>query len=223
MDITVNVLYFGLIREACSKTREEKVTIPQGSTVNDLITTLVDRYPTLAKHHRAVKIAINEAIAPTSTTLTEGDTIAFIPPVAGGGGRYCRLTEEPLSIDEVFAAVKSPKQGAVAIFVGIVRDHNEGHEVTHLFYEAYPEMVLRTLDSIIERCEATADGVRVAVAHRTGHLQIGDFAVVIAAAAPHRGEAFDACRMCIELLKQETPIWKKEFSSDGAEWIGMRP
>ncbi|CNU05485.1 molybdenum cofactor biosynthesis protein E [Mycobacterium tuberculosis] len=107
--------------------------------------------------------------------------------------------------------------------MGNVRDHNAGHDVTRLFYEAYPPMVIRTLMSIIGRCEDKAEGVRVAVAHRTGELQIGDAAVVIGASAPHRAEAFDAARMCIELLKQEVPIWKKEFSSTGAEWVGDRP
>lgn len=143
--------------------------------------------------------------------------------VADGAYPYCRLTDQPLSVDEVLAAVSGPEQGGIVIFVGNVRDHNAGHDVTRLFYEAYPPMVIRTLMSIIGRCEDKAEGVRVAVAHRTGELQIGDAAVVIGASAPHRAEAFDAARMCIELLKQEVPIWKKEFSSTGAEWVGDRP
>lgn len=129
--------------------------------------------------------------------------------VAEGAYPYCRLTDQPLSVDEVLAAVSGPEQGGIVIFVGNVRDHNAGHDVTRLFYEAYPPMVIRTLMSIIGRCEDKAEGVRVAVAHRTGELQIGDAAVVIGASAPHRAEAFDAARMCIELLKQEVPIWKK--------------
>lgn len=134
--------------------------------------------------------------------------------------RYGRI--EPLPKHDT-AAVSGPEQGGIVIFVGNVRDHNAGHDVTRLFYEAYPPMVIRTLMSIIGRCEDKAEGVRVAVAHRTGELQIGDAAVVIGASAPHRAEAFDAARMCIELLKQEVPIWKKEFSSTGAEWVGDRP
>jgi molybdopterin synthase catalytic subunit len=168
-------------------------------------------------------MAVNEAIAPTSTVLADGDTVAFIPQVAGGSDSYCRLTDQPLSVDELLAAVAAPGQGGIVVFIGNVRDHNQGHEVTHLHYEAYPAMVYRTLESIIERCEAIGEGVKVAVAHRTGNLEIGDSAVIIAAAAPHRPEAFQAARMCIELLKEETPIWKKEFSPDGVEWVGTRP
>ncbi|KAN84516.1 MoaD-MoaE fusion protein MoaX, partial [Mycobacterium tuberculosis 1010SM] len=96
-------------------------------------------------------------------------------------------------------------------------------KVTKLYYEAYPAMVHRTLMDIIEECERQADGVRVAVAHRTGELRIGDAAVVIGASAPHRAAAFDAARMCIERLKQDVPIWKKEFALDGVEWVANRP
>ena len=93
--------------------------------------------------------------------------------------------------------------------------------MTCLEYEAYPSMAVKVLADVIRRCEAIAPGVRVGIAHRTGRLQIGETAVVLAAAAPHRAEAFEAARACIELLKEEVPIWKKEISGDGAEWIGM--
>ncbi|XTK97622.1 molybdenum cofactor biosynthesis protein MoaE [Mycobacterium tuberculosis] len=141
--------------------------------------------------------------------------------VAEGAYPYCRLTDQPLSVDEVLAAVSARTRRHCHILG--TRDHNAGHDVTRLFYEAYPPMVIRTLMSIIGRCEDKAEGVRVAVAHRTGELQIGDAAVVIGASVPHRAGEFDAARMCIELLKQEVPIWKKEFSSTGAEWVGDRP
>ncbi|CAM4306130.1 Molybdopterin synthase catalytic subunit 1 [Mycobacterium basiliense] len=221
--MSVRVLYFGLIRECCDNVREDKVEVPVGATVDDLVAGLVDRYPALDRYRNRVQMAVNESIVRCSTVLADGDTVAFIPQVAGGSDRYCRLTDQPLSVDELLAAVTAPGQGGVVVFIGNVRDHNQGHSVTHLHYEAYPAMVYRTLESIIERCEAIGEGVQVAVAHRTGDLQIGDSAVIIAAAAPHRAEAFQAARMCIEYLKEETPIWKKEFSPDGAEWIGTRP
>ncbi|MER7868947.1 MFS transporter [Streptomyces cellulosae] len=143
--------------------------------------------------------------------------------VTSGTDRYCRLTDRPLSVDEVLTAVTGPGQGGTVVFIGTVRDHNNGKSVTRLEYEAYPSLALKVLTDIIRRCEATAPGVRVAVAHRTGRLEIGEPAVVLAAAAPHRAEAFEAARACIELLKEEVPIWKKEFSPDGAEWIGTGP
>ena len=143
--------------------------------------------------------------------------------MAGGAQALCRLSEEPLELSALIDAVSAPSQGGIATFVGIVRDHNEGREVTRLEYEAYDEMVLSTLAEIVAQCEALSEGVHVAVSHRVGRLEIGDAAVMIAASAPHRAEAFAACRLCIELLKQDVPIFKREVSPSGEEWIGLRP
>ncbi|MCA9656729.1 MAG: molybdenum cofactor biosynthesis protein MoaE [Myxococcales bacterium] len=139
---------------------------------------------------------------------------------------YCRLYDSPLSLQEVIDQVSGPDhpgQGAVATFTGIVRDHNLGKAVTRLEYQAYPKMVLSTLGKIIRGIEADIPGARVAITHREGVLGVGDLAVVIAASAPHRAEAFEACRRAIEELKREVPIWKKEVSPEGEEWLGMRP
>ena len=139
---------------------------------------------------------------------------------------YCRLYDAPLSLQEVIDQVSGPDhpgQGGVATFTGVVRDHNQGKSVVRLEYEAYPKMVLATLAKIIEGIEADIPGSRVAISHRQGVLAVGDLAVVIAASAPHRAEAFEACRRAIEELKADVPIWKKEVSPDGEEWLGMRP
>lgn len=131
------------------------------------------------------------------------------------------LREEPLSVDEVLAAVRHPACGGIALFVGVVRDHDHGDAVTSLDYEAHPSAVdamRRTCDDVLSRSEA----VRVAAVHRTGALRIGDLAVVVAAAAPHRGQAFDAARDLIDTLKAHTPIWKNQRLGDGStEWVGL--
>ncbi len=144
-------------------------------------------------------------------------------PPASAGAPYCKLTAEPIRLQEVIDAVSGPGQGGIATFIGVVRDHNQGKAVVSLHYEAYPRMVLSTLSHIIRQIEGSLPGTQVAIAHREGTLQVGDLAVVIAASAPHRAEAFDACRQAIERLKKEVPIWKKEASPTGEEWIGMRP
>jgi molybdopterin synthase catalytic subunit len=139
---------------------------------------------------------------------------------------YCRLSSEPIVLQEVIDAVlgaDATGQGALTTFTGIVRDNNLGKQVTRLEYEAYPSMVLRVLARIIEDIERELPGARVAIVHRDGVLQVGDVAVVIAASAPHRDAAFEACREAIERLKADVPIWKKEVSPDGEEWLGMRP
>ena len=121
----------------------------------------------------------------------------------------------------MIAAVSGPGQGGIVLFAGLVRDHNDGKQVVRLDYEAYDEMAVRKMAEIAARIEAEQPGVRVAMVHRVGSLQIGDLAVILAASAPHRGEAFAACRAAIEALKVEVPIWKKEFSPDGEEWLGQ--
>ena len=219
----IRVLYFGALRERFVGTREEEVTVADGATLDHLVDRLCRTHPGLARVRGCVKVAVNEEFSSPGRPLADGDVVAMIPPVAGGAEPYCRLTDQPLSVDEVLAAVTGPSQGGTVVFIGTVRDHNRGRQVTRLEYEAYPSMVLKTLADIVHRCQSIATGVRVAVAHRTGSLGIGDAAVVVAASAPHRAEAFKAARMCIELLKEEVPIWKKEFSPDGAEWIGMGP
>ena len=149
-----------------------------------------------------------------------------VRPAPAPGQPYCRLSREALSLQEVVDAVSGPQftgQGGLVTFTGIVRDNNLGKDVERIEYEAYDQLVLSTLATIIEGIERGIEGSRVAIVHRAGVLQVGDAAVVIAASAPHRAEAYDACRRAIEELKHEVPIWKKEVSPEGEEWLGMRP
>jgi molybdopterin synthase catalytic subunit len=129
------------------------------------------------------------------------------------------LQEEPIRPAELIEAVSEAGAGAVTLFVGTVRDHNQGRGVRYLEYHAYPEMAR----SEMERLEAEAlrrfaiSGV--ALVHRTGRLEIGEASVAIAVAAAHRDDAFRACRFVIDTLKQAVPIWKKEFFEGGDTWI----
>lgn len=131
----------------------------------------------------------------------------------------CELRSVPLSVDEVIGAVQRPDAGAVALFLGTVRDHNEGRATTRLEYEAYPSMAVKVLKAIVERLEAEFPGTKLAVVHRVGALDVGDLAVVCAASAPHRKEALLACQQLIEAVKAEVPIWKREHGPDGAHWL----
>ncbi|MGB7819217.1 MAG: molybdenum cofactor biosynthesis protein MoaE [Ornithinibacter sp.] len=131
------------------------------------------------------------------------------------------LRAEPLSVDEVLHSVIHPTCGGVALFVGVVRDHDHGHDVSALDYSAHPTAV----EVLRETCAAVAArsaAVRVAAVHRTGALAVGDLAVVVAVSAHHRGQAIDACRDLIDSLKSSTPIWKHQHFDDGStEWVGL--
>jgi molybdopterin synthase catalytic subunit len=131
-----------------------------------------------------------------------------------------RIRTEPLSLDELVAAVSHDGAGGIATFLGIVRDVNEGRCVTLLEYEAYGSMAEAELSRILEEIEREMPGVRVAATHRIGALRVGDAAVMCAASAPHRGEAFKACRLLIDRIKARLPIWKREHGPDGPYWVG---
>lgn len=129
------------------------------------------------------------------------------------------LTSQPIQPDALTAEVSSPARGAVATFVGLVRNHHGGRVVTRLGYEAYGPMAERECGRIVAEATAQWD-VAVALRHRLGELAVGDVAVAIAVGAPHRGPAFEACRYVIEELKRRVPIWKRESYADGSEaWV----
>ena len=215
----ISVRYFAHLRERLRR-EVEWVELADGATVAELLTQLAQAEPLIAASRRSLQVAVNQEFAPPSTRLAEGDEVALIPPVAGGAP-HARISHTPLSYDEVIAAVSAPGQGGIVLFSGLVRDHNDGKQVVRLDYEAFDEMAVRKMAEIATRIESAHPGVRVAMVHRVGSLQIGDIAVILAASAPHRGEAFTACRAAIEALKVEVPIWKKEFSADGSEWLGQ--
>jgi molybdopterin synthase catalytic subunit len=126
----------------------------------------------------------------------------------------------PISVEEAVAHVARPGAGGIATFIGVVRDENDGRAVTKLEYSAYDAMAIREMQRIAEELESELEGVRVCALHRTGELDVGDAAVVCAASAPHRGEAFRACRELIDRIKSRVPIWKRELGPDGAAWVG---
>jgi len=126
---------------------------------------------------------------------------------------------EPLSVDEVRSAVADPAAGAIALFVGTVRDHDHGRAVAELSYSAHPSGA-EQLRQVAEKVAARFPVRALAAVHRTGDLDIGDLAVVVAAAADHRDEAFAACRALIEDLKATVPVWKKQLFAEGeSEWV----
>jgi molybdopterin synthase catalytic subunit len=126
----------------------------------------------------------------------------------------------PLDAAALLASVPTPADGAVLLFVGVVREENEGRAVTHLHYDAYREMAERTLEAIVAEARARWEVGEVRVAHRVGRLEVGEASVAIAVAAPHRDAAYQASRYVIEELKKRAPIWKREGYADGAaEWL----
>lgn len=132
------------------------------------------------------------------------------------------LRDAPPSIDEAVASVSHSGAGAVCVFLGVVRDVNQGRPVVELEYEAYGTMALSEMRRIVDELVAEIPGARVSVVHRTGSLRVGEVAVVCAASAPHRDDAYRACRALIDRIKSRVPIWKRERGPDGAHWVGWQ-
>ncbi|MFJ9314152.1 molybdenum cofactor biosynthesis protein MoaE [Pimelobacter simplex] len=134
--------------------------------------------------------------------------------------RLVAISDQPLSVSDVLDSLDDPAAGGLVLFVGRVRDHDQGQGVTGLSYSAHPS----ALDRLRAVCEQVADDhdvTALAAVHRVGDLDIGDLAVVVATTAGHRGSSFEASRALIDTLKAEVPIWKHQRFSDGSdEWVG---
>ena len=217
----VRVKLFGAIRESVGE-KEIAVDLPDGSSAAELRRLLASQHPVFEEFGEKLAVSVNFEVAGADATLSDGDEVAFLPPVSGGAG-MCWLTDQPLDVAEAVSRVDGPGMGGIVTFVGAVRDRARGHDIRFLEYEAYPEMAVREMEKIADTAASRWPGTRVSIGHRSGHLEIGDIAVVVVAAAPHRAEAFEACRFAIDTLKETVPIWKKEVATDGEYWVDDRP
>jgi molybdopterin synthase catalytic subunit len=215
MSLTVAVRTFATLRElSIARTDLE---LPDQARVADAWTALELRYPNLAPHRPYAQPARNGSACDWDVALTDGDEIAFLPPVSGGAG-LVGLSSEPIDV-AALEAVVSTRHGAVVTFVGRARDHaDDGRTVIELEYEAYPEMAEATLREVAAEAEGRWPECAVAVVHRVGLVSIGEAAVVIVTAAAHRSDAYEANRFVIEAIKDRLPIWKKERFADGSQW-----
>lgn len=218
--ITIVVRYFAAHREITG-CNDETLTVAPETTVGTLWTLLTERYPRLARYGGRLLFAVNQEFATPDQTLRHGDEVAFIPPVSGGALRAFVVTHEPLDPAPLVALVQSPDMGAVVTFAGVVRNHFGGRRTAFLEYEAYTSMAEAVLKQIADEARTRWHIGGVAVHHRIGRLQIGETAVLVVVAAPHRREAFEAAAWIMDRIKEIAPIWKKEHWADGtAEWVG---
>jgi len=213
----VQVRCFATLREL-SAARTDLV-LDEPATVDSAWAEMVARHPGLAPHRAYSQPARNGVAVGWDQPVTDGDEVAFLPPVSGGTANpLIGLQPGPIDVDALEQVVAT-SHGAVVTFVGRARNRaDDGREVTALEYEAYPEMAEATLRAIAaEVGDRWPDSV-MSVVHRTGAVPIGEAAVVIVTAAPHRGDAYEANRYVIEAIKDRLPIWKLEHFADGSRW-----
>jgi molybdopterin synthase catalytic subunit/molybdopterin converting factor small subunit len=221
--VVVTVLLFGPLRDRVGVREMEA----RGSTVREVWETVVQRFPTAAEAASGIRAARNLEYCDWDTALSNGDTVAFVPPVAGGSGAApepvrVAITDAPIDAATVMADVAGDGDGAVAVFVGRVRNNSDGHTVSRIEYEVYREMAEVEMREIATSIHARGGITAITIVHRVGTLLVGEASVVIAVAAPHRDAAFAGCRDAIERIKQTVPIWKREHRDDGARWVDAR-
>ncbi len=211
--MVVNVRLFAGLRERAGTDRLE-VELPEGALVKDLLAAMAGT-PVGELKPRECVVAVNREYANADEPVSEGDEVALVPPVSGGAGpvRHVRITAEPLDLQALADAVRDPRAGAVVLFEGVTR------EVPELDYEAYAEMAQARIEQIAAE-EAERHGLTaVAIEHRTGTVALAEPSVIVAASAPHRGEAFAGARALIDRVKAEAPIWKVEVTAGGRERV----
>ena len=204
----VRLRLFAILRERAGAS-ELEVELPEHARVSDALAAVGDLAAGLP-----LVLAVNRVYAEPDQELRAGDELALIPPVSGGAGERARVTAEPLSADALRALVADPRAGAIVIFEGVTR------AVPELEYEAYAEMAQEAIAALVDAAVARHALCAAAAWHRVGTVPLGEPAVIVAASAPHRPEAFAGARELIDELKRSVPIWKRESGA----WVeGTRP
>jgi molybdopterin synthase catalytic subunit/molybdopterin converting factor small subunit len=224
-EVVVTVLLFGPLRDRVGVSEMQA----GGRTVREVWETVVRQFPAAADAARGLRAARNLDYCDWDAALSSGDTVAFVPPVAGGSGAgsapdpvRVAITEAPIDAAAVMADVGGDGDGAVAVFVGRVRNNSDGHQVARIDYDVYREMAEREMLQIATSIHARAGITAITIVHRVGTVLVGEASVVIAVAAPHRDAAFAACHDAIEMIKRTVPVWKREHRDDGAHWVDAR-
>ena len=208
----VSIRLFAGLRERAG-TGARTLELTDGATLGDVWPAL-----DLGAEPSGLLYAVNKRYAETQTALAEGDEVALIPPVSGGD---FRLTAEPLSLDAVVHEVQRDEAGAIATFLGTVRNRSRDRKVLYLEYEAYEGMAEETMAELARELTRQHELLAVAIHHRVGRVEIGEPSVAIAVSSPHRAAALAACKEAIDTLKGTVPLWKKEVYEGGEEWIGQ--
>ena len=225
----IRVLFFGVLRDVVGL-REDSLEVPEGGRLESVFEHYAGRFPRIREMSASLVLALNERFSEPGAPLSEGDEVAFLPPVSGGAGaftheiedpagHYFAITREPIDTLSLVRRLQRGEDGAVVTFEGVARNNTKGRPTRYLEYECYESMAIKMMAQIgCEIAHAFQVG-RVGMIHRLGRLEIGEASVVVVACAPHRKPAFEAALEGINRLKRLVPIWKKEYFADGEVWV----
>jgi molybdopterin synthase catalytic subunit len=217
--VNIRVLFFGAARDAVEANQLD-LALEAPATVASAFQSLTTRFSTLERFGRSLLFAVHQEYATPDTELKENDELAVFPPVSGGGSHdFFELTTEAIDVGEVARRVVLPECGATVTLDGYAREWTKGKRTLYLVYEAYDGMALTEMQRLGVEAHKQFEIAHIGIVHRTGRIDIGETSVVIAASAPHRRAAFQACEWAIKELKRTVPIWKKEIYDGGEAWV----
>jgi MoaE-MoaD fusion protein len=222
--MTLRLKLFATLRERAGAADLDR-EFSQGVSVGEVWRALTREFPALTGQDDALSYAVNQEYVKPDFRPRDGDEVAFIPPVSGGADGAAgpiSIVRSRIDVAALEAAVADPGAGAIATFVGTTRNENSGRRVLRLEYEAYEPMALNEMRKLALEAVQRWGITRAAVTHRVGVVEIGEASVAIAVSAPHRAEAFSACRFLIDRIKEIVPIWKKEHFEGGEIWVGCQ-
>ena len=216
--VNIRVLFFGAARDAVEANQLD-LALEAPATVASAFQNLKTRFSMLERFGRSLLFAVNQEYATADTQLQENDELAVFPPVSGGSHDFFELTTDTIDVGEAARRVVLPECGATVTLDGYAREWTKGKRTLYLVYEAYDAMALTEMQRLGVEAHKQFEIAHIGIVHRTGRIDIGETSVVIAASAPHRRAAFQACEWAIKELKRTVPIWKKEIYADGEAWV----
>jgi len=224
----VRVLFFGMLKDVAGRA-EERLELETPATLGSVFEHYCARFPRLREMAGSILLARNHEFAESAAQLTDGDEVAFLPPVSGGSdgflhqinedGNLFALTRHPIVTRRIADRLLRGEDGAVVTFEGVVRNNTNGRQTQFLDYECYEPMAIKLMARIGGEIASAYPIDRIALVHRLGRMLIGETSVLVIVTAAHRKAAFDAALEGINRLKRLVPIWKKEHFADGEVWV----
>jgi len=230
----VRVLFFGILKDLAGRS-SDLLSLPDHASAADVLSHYEQRLSATREIFRSIAISVNQEYAAPELKLKSGDEIALLPPVSGGAsetrnqnqagetGQRSFIIREKINTAALLDKIKRAEDGAVVVFEGIVRNHSRGRRTLFLEYEAYEEMAVKEMESLIAQALRQFQIRDATISHRLGRLEIGETSVLVVVASAHRAAAYDASRWIIDTLKRTVPIWKKEHFADGVVWSDGEP
>ena len=221
----IRVLFFGMLKDLVGR-EADAVSLPEGSTVGDLLAHYESKQPKVKPLLQSIAVAVNQEFAHPASRLKDSDEVGLLPPVSGGSEKVepdIRIVHDRIVPHDIVPLLERPEDGAIVIFDGIVRNHSRNRRTLYLIYEAYEEMAFKQLRSLANEALGRFAIRNLAIVHRVGRIEIGESSVLIAVYSAHRAPAYEASRFLIDTLKKTVPIWKKEYFEDGAVWADGEP